>query len=68
MQSFTRWGGVSRGPKGRGWDEKVFFVMRGETGMGQDKTMQGGDEDPIFWPRPAPLPSLIRTYPGHFIV
>ena len=50
--------GASRGPKGRGWGEKVFPIMRGGAGMGQDKTMQGGDEDPILRPHPAPLPSL----------
>ena len=47
--------GASRGPKGRGWSEKVFPVMRGGAGMRQDKTMRGGDEDP--------LPSLILTHP-----
>ena len=51
-------GGASRDPKGQGWGEKVFLVMLGGTGMGQDKTMRGGDEDPILRPRPAPLPSL----------
>ena len=29
--------------------------------MGKDKTMWGGDEDPFFWPHPAPLPSLISN-------
>ena len=57
-QSFTGWGGASRGPKGWGWGEKVFPIMRDGAGMGQDKTMRGGDEDPIHQPRPAPLPSL----------
>ena len=52
------WGGASRGPKGRGWGEKVFPVMRGGAGMGQDNTMRGGDEDPILQPCPASLPSL----------
>ena len=38
--------------------------MRDGEGMGEDKTMQGGGEDPILWSRPAPsrlasLPSLI---------
>ena len=28
--------------------------MRDGAGMGQDKTMRGGDEDPIHQPRPAP--------------
>ena len=27
--------------------------------MGQEKSMRGGDEDPILRPRPAPLPSLV---------
>ena len=27
--------------------------------MGQAKSMQGGDKDPILRPRPAPLPSLV---------
>ena len=47
------WGGASRGPKGRGWGGKVFPIMLGKTGMEQDKTMRGGDEDPILWPHPA---------------
>ena len=55
------WGGASRSPKGRGWGEKVFPVMRGGAGMGQDKTIRDGDEDPILRPRPAPLPSLLRV-------
>ena len=55
-------GGASRGPKGRGWGEKVFPVMQGETRMGQDKTMWGKDEDPILRPHPAPLPSLIKIH------
>ena len=55
-----RWGGASWGPKGRGWSEKVFPVMQGGAGMGQDKTMRGGDEGLILRPRPAPLPSLVR--------
>ena len=29
--------------------------------MGQEKSMRGGDEDPILRPRFAPLPSLIVT-------
>ena len=33
---------------GRRWGEKVFPVMWGGAGMGQDKTMQDGDEDPIL--------------------
>ena len=57
------WSGASWGPKGRGWGEKVFPVMRGGAGMGQDKTMRGGDEDPILRPRPAPLPSLLSRDP-----
>ena len=32
--------------------------MRGVVGMGQDKTMRGGNKDPILRHRPAPLPSL----------
>ena len=55
--SFTGWDGASRGPKGRGWGEKVFPVMRGGVGMGQDKTIRDEDEDPILRPRPAPVPS-----------
>ena len=50
------WGGASWGPKGRGWGEKVFPVMRGGAGMGKDKTMRGGDEDPILRPRPIAIP------------
>ena len=41
------WGGASRGPKGRGWDEKNFLVMRSGARMGQDKSMRSGDEDRI---------------------
>ena len=55
------WDGASRGPKGRGWGENVFPIMRGGAGTEKDKTMRGGDEDPMFWPRTAPLPSLIRN-------
>ena len=47
-------GGASWGPKERGWSEKVFPIMRGGVGMGQDKTMRGGEEDPILRPCPAP--------------
>ena len=35
--------------------------MRGGTEMGHDKTVRGGDEDPILRPRPAPLSSLVKT-------
>jgi len=38
--------------------------MRGGAGMRQDKTMRGRDEDPIFQPRPVPLPSLITLPPS----
>ena len=55
------WGGTSRGPKERGWGEKVLPVMQGGTEMEQDKTMRDGDEDPILRPRPAPLLSLVKT-------
>ena len=44
---------------GWGWGEKVFPVMWGEPGMGQDKTIQGGNEDPILRPHPTPLLSLL---------
>ena len=44
------WDGASQGPKGWEWGEKVFPIVRGGAGMGQDKTMQGGDEDPILRP------------------
>ena len=57
--NFTGWDGVLWGPKGQECSEKVFSVMRGEAGMGQDKTMQGRNEDPIFRPCLDPLPSLI---------
>ena len=53
------WGGALQGSKERGWGEKVFPVMRDGVGIGQDKTMRDGDEDPILRPRPAPLPSLV---------
>ena len=38
--------------------QEIFPVMRGGVGMGQEKSMRGGDEDPILRPRSAPLPSL----------
>ena len=38
--------------------QEIFPVMRGGAGMGQEKSMRGGGEDPILRPRPAPLPSL----------
>ena len=41
--------------------QEIFPVIRGEAGMGQEKSMRGGDEDPILRPRPAPLPSLSDT-------
>ena len=41
--------------------QEIFPVMRGGAGMGQEKSMRGGDEDPILRPRSAPLPSLIST-------
>ena len=44
-----------------GMGQEIFPVMRGGAGMGQEKSMRGGDEDPILRPRPAPLPSLIVT-------
>ena len=43
---------------GQGWNEKVFPIMRGETGIGQDKTMRGADEDPILRLHPILLSSL----------
>ena len=42
-----------QGPKGQGWDEKVYPIMRDEVGMGQDNTMRSGDEDPILRLYPA---------------
>jgi len=35
--------------------------------MGQDKTMQGEDKDPILWPRPAPLPSLVEKIDSNML-
>ena len=46
------------GPQGVGMEWESFPHHARETGMGQDKTMWGGDEDPILRPRPTPLPSL----------
>ena len=40
--------------------QEIFSVMRGGAGMGQEKSMRGGDEDPILRPRSAPLPSLVH--------
>ena len=51
-------GRATQGLKGWGWGEKVVTVMRDEEGMGQDKTMQEGDEDLILRSRSTPLPSL----------
>ena len=39
--------------------EEIFPVVRGVAGIGQEKSMRGGGEDPILRPRPAPLPSLL---------
>ena len=39
--------------------QEIFSVVRGGAGMGQEKSMRGGGEDPILWPHPVPLPSLI---------
>ena len=38
--------------------QEIFPVMRGGVGMGQEKSMRGGDEDLILRPRFTPLPSL----------
>ena len=50
------WGGASWGPKGRGWGAKIFLIMRGEAGMGQDKIMLGGGKDPILRPHSIAIP------------
>ena len=45
------WGGVSQGPKGQGWGEKVFSIMWGGARMGQDKKPYGaGMKTPSFDP------------------
>ena len=64
--SFMGWGGVSLGPKGRGWGEKIFLVMQDGAGMEQDKIMQGRNKNPILRLCPASLPSLfeITLYPS----
>ena len=56
-----RWGEVSRGPKGQGWGEKVFPIMRDGAGRGKDgdgarqnHAGGGGYEDPILRLRPTP--------------
>ena len=48
------WGGASWGPKGRGWVEKVFPVMRGRAGRGWGKTKPcgAGTKTPSFGPAP----------------
>ena len=46
--------------------QEIFPVMRGGAGMGQEKSVRGGDEDPILRPRPAPLPSLYQY--GHTFI
>ena len=48
--------------------QEIFPVMRGGAGMGQEKSMRGGSEDPILRPRPAPLPSLLRTFSVKFVL
>ena len=58
--SFMGWGGVSLGPKGRGWGEKIFLVMQDGAGMEQDKIMQGRNKNPILRLCPASLPSLFE--------
>ena len=52
------------GPQGvgMGWESIPRHAGRGGAGIGQDKTMQGGDEDPILQPHPAPLPSLLHKH------
>ena len=39
--------------------QEIFPVMWGGAGMGQEKSMRGGGEDPILRPRPALFPSDI---------
>ena len=41
--------------------QEIFPVMRGGAGIGQEKSIRGGDEDPILRPRSAPLPSLCMS-------
>ena len=41
--------------------QEIFPIMRGGAGMGQEKSMRGGGEDPILRPRLAPLPSLLTS-------
>ena len=47
--------------------QEIFSIMRGRAGMGQEKSMRGGDEDPIRRPRSAPLPSPGSTELGIFL-
>ena len=42
------WDETSQGPKGWGWDKKIFPVMRGEVEMGQDKILWSGSENLIL--------------------
>ena len=42
--------------------------MRGRAGMGQDKTMRGGDEDPILRPRPIAIPSSNTIEVSNFVL
>ena len=62
-----QWGEASWSPKGRGWGEKVFPVMRDRMGIGHGKTIQDGDENPILHPTP-PHPIVIPKFPHTFII
>ena len=42
------WDGASWGPKGLGWDKKIFPVMRVETEIGQDKILWSGSKNLIL--------------------
>ena len=54
------WGGVLWGPKGWGWSEKVFSVMRSGVGQGWCKTKScGTGRRPYPSPHPAPLPLIV---------
>ena len=48
--------------------QEIFPVMRDGAGMGQEKSMRGGGEDPILWPRPAPLASLVSIQMCYFVI
>ena len=44
------WGKVLQCLKGQGWGNKIFSVIRGRVGIGQDKSCGAGVKTPSFEP------------------